>query len=150
MDANLSSLNDPSQLRTRVVYLALIIVVVVLGLSSRKFGDALPGFVASYAGDTLWALMVFLGVSLLVPDCPVAKRGGIAMVFSYLIEISQFYHAPWIDSLRETTLGGLILGFGFLWSDLLCYSVGVVFGVVVDQAVRKRCDSLVIETTTKG
>jgi hypothetical protein len=23
-------------------------------------------------------------------------------------------------------LGGLMLGFGFLWSDLLCYALGVV------------------------
>ncbi|MGC1717640.1 MAG: DUF2809 domain-containing protein [Isosphaeraceae bacterium] len=42
------------------------------------------------------------------------------------------YHAPWIDSIRQTTLGGLILGFGFLWSDLACYAVGVVLGVLVD------------------
>lgn len=141
---------NAAQLRVRAIYLTITLVVVVLGLSSRKFGDALPGFVASYAGDTLWALMVFLGVSLLVPDCPVAKRGGIALVFSYLIEISQFYRAPWIDYLRETTLGGLILGFGFLWSDLLCYTVGVVFGVVVDQAVRKRCDSPMIVASIKS
>ncbi len=54
------------------------------------------------------------------------------MAFSVAIELSQLYHAPWIDSIRQTTLGGLILGFGFLWSDLACYAVGVVLGVLVD------------------
>ena len=52
-----------------------------------------------------------------------------ALTFSYGIEISQLYHAPWIDALRAYSLGGLILGFGFLWSDLVCYSVGVFFWV---------------------
>ncbi len=33
---------------------------------------------------------------------------------------------------RHTTLGGLILGFGFLWSDLVCYALGVELGVLVD------------------
>ncbi len=34
--------------------------------------------------------------------------------------------------IRQTTLGGLILGFGFLWSDLVCYALGVELGVLVD------------------
>ena len=55
-----------------------------------------------------------------------------ALVFSYLIEISQLYHALWIDAIRATTLGGLVLGFVFLWSDILCYTVGVLLGIIVD------------------
>ena len=54
------------------------------------------------------------------------------MSFSVAVEVSQLYHAPWIDSIRHTTLGGLILGFDFLWSDLVCYAVGVGLGVLVD------------------
>ena len=39
---------------------------------------------------------------------------------------------PWIDSIRHTTLGGLVLGFGFLWSDLACYAAGVGLGVTIE------------------
>ena len=59
----------------------------------------------------------------------------ISIIFSYGIEISQLYHAPWIDSIRATTLGGLILGFGFLWSDLICYTVGIVIGAIIDKFI---------------
>ena len=59
----------------------------------------------------------------------------ISIIFSYGIEISQLYHAPWIDSIRATTLGGLILGFGFLWSDLICYTVGIVIGAIIDKII---------------
>ena len=45
-------------------------------------------------------------------------------MFFYGIELSQLYHALWIDAIRNTTLGGLIIGFGFLWSDLVCYTIG--------------------------
>ena len=51
---------------------------------------------------------------------------------SVAVELSQLYHAPWIDSIRHTTIGGLILGFGFLWSDLACYSLGVGLGVLIE------------------
>ena len=29
-------------------------------------------------------------------------------------------------------MDGLILGFGFLWSDLACYSLGVGLGVLIE------------------
>ena len=47
--------------RNRITYVIWIIVTMILGLSSRKFGPYLPAFVRDYAGDTLWALMVFWG-----------------------------------------------------------------------------------------
>ena len=62
----------------------------------------------------------------------------LAMAFSVAVELSQLYHAPWIDSIRHTTLGGLILGFGFVWSDLVCYALGVGLGVLVECHRRNR------------
>ena len=53
------------------------------------------------------------------------------MSMSVAVEISQLYHAPWIDSIRQTTLAALILGFGFLWSDLVCYAAGVSLGILI-------------------
>ena len=44
------------------------------------------------------------------------------------------YHAPWIDSIRRTTPGGLVLGFDFVWSDLACYAVGVGLGILIEPA----------------
>jgi hypothetical protein len=56
--------------------------------------------------------MVFLLVSTLLVGRPILVRAAISLAFAFLVEISQFYHAPWIDSIRQTTLGGLVLGFG--------------------------------------
>ena len=92
----------------------------------------MPGFIAAYAGDTLWALAAFLGIGLLLPRASTRTIALLAMAFSVAVELSQLYHAPWIDSIRQTTLGGLILGFGFLWSDLACYAVGVGLGAAIE------------------
>lgn len=114
--------------RNRWVYIVLIVITMTLGISSRKFGQYLPGFVRNYAGDTLWALMVFWGIGFLFVKLSTGKAMIAAFIVSYLIEFSQLYHADWINALRHTALGGLILGFGFLWSDLACYTVGILFG----------------------
>ena len=63
---------------------------------------------------------------------------ALALAFSVLIELSQLYHAPWIDGIRQTTLGGLVLGFGFLWSDLACYTAGVACALVIDNLLAQR------------
>ena len=62
---------------------------------------------------------------------------AISLLVCYGIEVSQLYHAPWIDDLRRTRLGGLIVGFGFLWSDLVCYAVGVMLALLLELALRK-------------
>jgi Protein of unknown function (DUF2809) len=125
-------------IRTRFVYIIVATVVVIAGLASRVYRQQLPALLAEYAGDTLWALMLFLFVSTLLVGRPVLVRAAISLALAFLVEISQLYHAPWIDSIRQTTLGGLLLGFGFLWTDLVCYSVGIALGLVVESAVADR------------
>ncbi|QZY57351.1 DUF2809 domain-containing protein [Crassaminicella profunda] len=118
--------------RNRWIYSILIIFVVLLGLSSRTLASYLPRWIGDYAGDTLWALMIFLLIGLLFKNATTLFVGSFAVLFSYFIEITQLYHAPWIDGIRQTILGGLVLGFGFLWSDLVCYTIGVSIGVFME------------------
>ena len=120
--------------RNRILYLILTIITIILGLLSRKV-QGLPQIISSYSGDTLWALMIFFLFSFLFNKKSTIFILVISIIFSYGIEISQLYHAPWIDSIRATTLGGLILGFGFLWSDLICYTVGIVIGAIIDKII---------------
>src|SRR4051812_23867277 len=108
--------------RSRVALLLTLPVVLVAGICSRRFGAALPGFVREYAGDTLWAVAAYTAIALLFPRWSVLRLATATLLFAYAIELSQLYHAPWIDSIRATALGGLVLGFGFLWSDIACYT----------------------------
>ena len=122
--------------RNRFWYAVGDAVVIALGLASRQYAAVLPAVVAEYAGDTLWALMVFLTVGLLAPRWPSLRVAGTALAISYVVEASQLYHAPWIDAIRDTRAGGLILGYGFLWSDLACYTVGAALGLALEISVR--------------
>ncbi|MBC8109258.1 MAG: DUF2809 domain-containing protein [Anaerolineae bacterium] len=111
--------------RRRLVWLLVLGVIIALGLGSRRFATDLPSFVANYAGDTLYAAAMFALTVILFPPWSITRAAIVSLVACVLIEISQLYHAPWIDSIRATRIGGWILGSGFLWSDLLCYGVGV-------------------------
>lgn len=118
--------------RNRLLYGLMIIIVITLGLLSRKMAYGIPGILNSYLGDALWALMIFIGFGFIFRNMETKKIALMAIAFCYLIEISQLYHAPWIDSIRKTTLGGLVLGYGFLWSDLIAYAIGIAVGVILE------------------
>ncbi|EPY7703318.1 MULTISPECIES: ribosomal maturation YjgA family protein [Bacillus cereus group] len=122
--------------RNRLLYAMFTILVIILGLSSRKFAFALPALLNDYLGDALWALMIFIGFGFLFPKIEMKKLAFISLIFCYGIEVSQLYHAEWIDSIRATTLGGLVLGYGFLWSDLVAYTIGVGVGFLFEFILR--------------
>ena len=124
-------------IRTRITFFLCAVAVMFVGLASRRYQAVLPKFVGEYAGDMLWALMLFLLVSTLLAGRTVVSRATISLVLAFLVEIGQLYHAPWIDSIRNTTLGGLVLGFGFLWTDLACYIVGIIIGVLAECGLRR-------------
>jgi len=73
-------------------------------------------------------------IAVLFPRLAIRSVAIIAGLFSVSIEISQMYHAPWIDQIRHVRLGGLVLGYGFLWSDLICYAVGISIGVLLESS----------------
>lgn len=121
--------------RNRLLYLLMASAVICLGLLSRKMTDHLPDLINLVLGDSLWALMIYLLFGMVFRNWPVKKVAVVGLAFCFLIEISQLYHEPLIDKIRSTTLGGLVLGFGFLWSDLVAYTIGIGFGIIVDFCV---------------
>jgi hypothetical protein len=123
--------------RSRWGLLGFAAAVLVLGWSARTFASSLPFLMGTYAPDTLWALLVFLVVLLLRPALPTLHAFSIALLVSYGVEFSQLYQAPWLNQIRDTRLGGLLLGHGFLWSDLVCYTVGIALGAAIDARFRK-------------
>jgi len=124
--------------RSRALYLVLALAVVVLGLASRRYRPVLPPVVGAYAGDALWAAMVYLLACACRPRAGVAALAAGALLFAFGVEAAQLYHAPWIDAVRATRAGALVLGHDFVWTDLLCYAAGVCLAAAADLLLRSR------------
>ncbi|MBE1303612.1 DUF2809 domain-containing protein [Clostridium botulinum] len=118
--------------RNRLVYGFATFIVMFLGLCSRKLKYFIPDFFNVYLGDILWALMIFMLFAFIFKGTKTKMVAFMALAFSYLIEISQLYHSNWIDNIRKTTLGGLVLGYVFSWKDLLAYAIGIGIGIIVE------------------
>jgi hypothetical protein len=125
-----------SLLRARFVYVAAALATLVAGLGVH-LGDALSLRVRDVTGDALWAMMVAWWVSALVPARSLTVRAVSALTISWIVELSQLYHAPWIDGLRRLRVVHLVLGSDFDARDLASYAAGVGAAVVMEVALRR-------------
>lgn len=125
----------PSQtpLRKRWVSVTLILLVIALGLASRRYGQHWPYGLNNHPGDALWALMIFYGWSFVCPTVTPRFLALTSLLTCYLVEFSQLIQAPWLNAIRHTVWGRLVLGASFSWSDLAAYTLGIAAGVWLDR-----------------
>jgi hypothetical protein len=90
-----------------------------------------------FIGDILWGLMVYFIIRCLFINRTIKWVSITSLLFCYAIEFSQLYQAPWINNVRHTVIGGLVLGEKFLWSDMLCYTIGIVIGILIEKLIAK-------------
>lgn len=115
-------------MKPRFVYFILALLTIVLGIASRKM-VCIPLFV----GDILYAVMVYFGFRWLFLKSKILWQIGLPLLFCFAIENQQLSTAKTLVAIRETTLGHYVLGQGFLWSDLLYYTIGIGLAYAVDQ-----------------
>jgi hypothetical protein len=118
--------------RNRLLYALAIAIVIAAGLLWRSGLLPLPNFLIKYGGDALWAVVVFFGFGLIFPRSSTIQLALLALVFAWSVEFFQLYHADWIDGLRATRLGKLVLGSTFNVPDLFAYVTGIVLGALAE------------------
>jgi hypothetical protein len=112
---------------SRIRYFILILIVVALGITSRKM-EGVPTFI----GDTLYAVMIYFGMRMLFVNINIKKTAMLALLICFAIEFLQLYNAEWMLAIRRTTLGHYVLGQGFIWSDLPYYTLGIIIAFLID------------------
>lgn len=124
--------------RSRWLYTALALAVLVIGLNWRRTFHQSSPFLSKYGADALWSLLIYFSVAACFTRHKPSTIALSVLAFSWSIEFLQCYHALWIDNLRSTRLGALILGSVFNWQDLLAYSAGTLMGFGTDLQLAKR------------
>lgn len=135
--------------RSRLVVFILLLVSIGLGLASRRFAGALPAFIVDHAGDGLWAVAVYLTLCLIKPSWAPLRIFALAVAISFAVELSQLLDVRALNAIRQTSIGRLFLGVGFLWVDLVRYTVGASLAFAVDEALA-RFTGARVRPTEKG
>ena len=119
--------------KIRIVYMAATCIILVAGLSTRVLAQYFPDFIATHFGDALWAAMIYCGFRVIGARKSLKWSLILSLMFCLTIELSQLYQPGWLNTIRGTLLGGLILGKGFLIVDLIRYAVGIMIIYFIDR-----------------
>ncbi|MGW1097691.1 ribosomal maturation YjgA family protein [Streptomyces sp. NPDC002455] len=123
--------------RTAALAAALVTVAAGLGVRAAAGGDAAGGDVAKYAGDALYTVLIHTLVVLLAPRVRPLTAAGVALAFSWAVELAQLTGVP-ADLARHSTVARLVLGSTFNAPDLLWYAVGAALAWAVHRGLRSR------------
>jgi hypothetical protein len=122
--------------RNKIYYLFFIIITIGIGLFSRS--RFIPDLIYPYLGDLLYCLMFYFIVGFLFPKMKSVNVLLCCVAICFIIEVSQLIKVDWLNEIRNTTLGKLTLGSGFLWSDLVSYTLGGLVGFVLEKYFLKK------------
>ena len=97
-----------------------IVVLIPLGLYSRHIT-----WLPKETGDALWAMMVFCFWRIILVKSKLRTVAIVSLAHSFIVEFSQLLRWQWLVSFRNTFVGHMMLGQGFLWTDLVAYMIGI-------------------------
>ena len=124
-------------LKRKIIFLLLFVFCIWLALATRHHHEWFLPLIVKYGGDTIWAAAFLFLLRIFFTTIKLWKLSIIAYSLGVLDELSQLSHTPILVTIRETTIGKLMLGQGFVWSDLLCYAVGILMAAAIIWTIEK-------------
>lgn len=92
-------------------------------------------FIRPYIGDTLVVILLYSIVKsfFLVP---ILTASASVLLFSFGIEILQYFKIVEILGLQSSKLARTVIGTSFAWADLLAYSLGFIMILCCEQLLK--------------
>jgi hypothetical protein len=128
----------------KLILLLLFVFCTWLAIATRTHSQWFYPLMATYGGDIIWAGMFLFFLRIFFDTISLWKLALFNYALGVTDEVLQLYQAPWIQAIRHTRVGGLLLGFGFLWSDLLCYAIGTFIAFVVILLLEKQIPTKIL------
>jgi hypothetical protein len=82
-------------------------------------------FVRPYVGDYLVVFLIYCAVRTVL-KAPVLKVASGVLLFSYLIEVLQYFQLAKRLGLDKNAVAKTVIVYGFEWWDLVAYTLGVL------------------------
>lgn len=112
----------------RVALLKSLLPIFIAGLSSKVAPGNTWEWFSHYGGDILYQIFLILLVLLIRPSTSPAQTAIGILIYSSAIECLQLWKPPFLQAIRPTLFGRLVLGSTFSWEDFFYYAIGSLLG----------------------
>jgi hypothetical protein len=122
-------------LRFHKIYFLLTLLLLLIEILIAAFAH--DQFIRPYVGDFLVVIFLYCLLRSFFKTSYLTVALAV-LLFSYVVEVSQYFHLINHLGLQHSRLAHLILGSGFEWLDLVAYTLGIALVLWVEriQAIR--------------
>jgi hypothetical protein len=124
--------------RKRIILLICLILLIPLGLATKSWHGPGEILVHNHLGGMFYAMFFTILPVTVFPELSTAGAAGSALLFCTGIEFLQKVHNPFLDSVRDTFLGAVLLGSDFSYADFIFYATGCLLGALLLIMVKRR------------
>lgn len=110
-------------MRRRCLFAAALVLPLGYWL---RFTPYLPEWLRDASGGAAYVMLCAFCAGAGWPAAAAWRLAGGALAFTCLVEVSQLWHADWLDAVRRTLPGRLVLGSTFAWGDFPPYVAGAL------------------------
>ncbi len=112
-------------------YFALAILIFGVEILIAKFAH--DQIIRPYIGDLLVVILIYCVVKSFL-DTPINKTALYVLLFSYIIEVLQYFHLVKLLGLQDNKIASILIGTSFAWMDLLAYTLGIALVLIFEKA----------------
>jgi hypothetical protein len=115
-------------------FLAMVLLFAVEVFIGARMHDAI---IRPYGGDYLCVIWLYCLVRTFV-NWPVWQVAVGVLIFAYAIETTQYFGLADRLGFRGPSLMRTLLGSYFTWTDILCYTLGILTVITMEGLIWKR------------
>ena len=116
-------------------FLLTIFLFIVEVLIATVFKDIF--WLRAYFGDVLVVVLIYTFIQSFFDFNKTKTIFGV-LLFSFVIEILQYFHFAEVLGFGNNKIAMIVLGNSFSWVDILCYAIGAAIIWVVDVKLFKK------------
>lgn len=90
--------------------------------------------VRPYIGDLLVVILIYCFIKSFFA-VPVFKTAAGVLIFSFLIEILQYFKIVEMLGLQHSKFARTVIGTSFQWIDLVAYTAGIIIVIIAEKFI---------------
>jgi hypothetical protein len=120
-NVHLATMKQVFQFHKHYFFLALLLFVTEILIAVYAHDD----IIRPYFGDYLVVILLYCSLKAFV-NIPVLPACILVLLFSYLMEMLQYFQLVQRLGLQQSDLAKTVLGNSFAWTDIVAYTAGIV------------------------
>lgn len=94
------------------------------------------GIIRNYVGDLLVVMFIYCLIRTFFKISVTRTAVGV-LLFSYIVELSQYFNLIKYIDLENSTIANTIMGHSFEWTDMIVYALGILIVMLVERIMKR-------------